>query len=258
MTRCFWRSSGCSGSRSPSSCNALVIRCARSRLLESVSSKPRKILGLSALSLLATAVLGSGTAHAATQKYKFDGQDFVTQPAGKKGDFVTGPNGILAEPDVRPPSGGPTDFQGIYEISMWEQLDYPCRLRVRSRHLNNYEGRQSAWARCDGSNKSLKTLKFADTETYISGINVCLNKKGTRIKGLRIFGSKLNRNTGNLTSAGSKEWERPNCKNWQTARHCPTGQLAQGIRVEYNQYTVIGLRLICREVIEKPREVTKQ
>lgn len=212
-----------------------------------MSSKRFKILGIS---LLATLALGSATALAAATKYKFDGYQ-RTQVTGKK-------DGSIVVKEVSTDD----DYQGLYEITMWEEQDKPCKLRGKFRDLNSYYGKRDVFDICYTSANSgtKKTLSFTNTETYIRGVNVCMNKKGDRIKGLRIYGAKLNRDTGQVQNLNNpKEWKRPNCHEWRTARFCGPGKLATGIRIQQatGSRSIQGLALECRNVIERQREVHK-
>lgn len=195
------------------------------------------------LILLAVAITltVSGTALAGPD-YKLKTDSSTTQRTGKSGSTTT----------VSP--GG--DYQGLYEIRMWEDGDVPCKLTAKSRHLNTYSGKSATSNKCRGSAKSEKSVSFTDSNTYINGVNVCLNSKGDRIKGVKIFGKKLNRSNGSLSDAGSKKFERTNCKTWKTIRYCPAGKIAVGVKISYTKQSLIsdefgGLALVCRTVITK-------
>lgn len=190
-----------------------------------------------------------GTTAAATMStlYTLDTDETITQISGGSSGWV----------DWVSPSGG-TNYQALYEISMWEDGDSPCRLQIRSRHLNTYVGKNTVWdeSQCDENAGSIKTLTFSNSDTYIRGINVCLNNAGTRVKGMRLYGTKLDRATGQLDHlTGYKQWTRPNCNgNWQTIRYCPAGKVARALKLEFRAQQFIGdeiqgIRLVCRSVI---------
>jgi hypothetical protein len=171
---------------------------------------------------------------------------------------------------------GPIPFGAVYEIQMAEKSDSPCFLQTRSRHLNMQShtvtmptgGKQTildpgpkedqlkGCGGTSGNASSLKTLSFdLSHNSYISGIRVCLNSNGTRVKGLRVYGRQLNRSTGNLVDLPYKEWFRPNCTNWRKAHMCPEGQIASAVIAKYEgpQVTnraISGLALQCRSVLE--------
>ena len=166
---------------------------------------------------------------------------------------TTQSSGTRPSAHVESPGG---DYQGLYEMSMWEDGDSPCKLAAKSRHVNTYKGDTVTWkdSRCNA--KSKKTVSFSNTDTYIDGVQVCVNGGGDRVKGVKIFGKKLNRSTGALTDAGSKKFERTNCKTWKTTRYCPAGKVASGVSIGYQLQQFIpnnitGLALECRSVIKK-------
>jgi len=130
---------------------------------------------------------------------------------------------------------------------------------MKSRHLNTYVGKNDIFdeSQCNENGGGKKTLSFTNSDTYIRGVRVCLNNAGTRVKGLRLYGTKLDRATGALNNlAGYEGWSRPNCNTWKTIRYCPAGKVATRIGIEYRVQQFIGdevqgLKLICRSVIPK-------
>lgn len=198
---------------------------------------------------VATIALGSLTAVAASSLYELDDDSTTTQLSGGSSGWYT----------TVGPSGG-TDYQAIYEVSMWEDGDSPCRLQMKSRHLNTYVGKNDTFdeSQCNENASSKKTIAFTNSDTYVRGVRVCLNNAGTRVKGLRLYGTKLNRSTGALEHlSGYKGWSRPNCNTWKTIRYCPAGKVATRIGIEYRAQQFIGdevqgLKLECRTVSAKP------
>lgn len=187
----------------------------------------------------------AGVAQAGTD-YKLKADGSTTQTSGKS-------SGQSVSSATATPGG---DYQGLYEIRMWEDGDVPCKLTAKSRHVNTYSGKNATTNKCNGSAKSEKNVAFTNSDTYINGVQVCLNSKGDRIKGVKVFGKKLNRSNGSLSDAGSKKFERTNCKTWKTIRYCPAGKIAVGVKVSYTRQSLIsdefgGLALVCRTVIKK-------
>lgn len=195
--------------------------------------------------LAAGLFLASATAAAAfTTLYTFDDDGTTTQRSGTGSGY--GPTDILE------PTGG-LNYQGLYQVSMWEDTDVPCKIQAKFRHLNTYVGKQVTWdnfGQCGVNASTKRTVKFTDTESYVRGVNVCLNNAGDRVKGMRIYGAKLNRSTGALTNlSGFKGWSRPNCDDWQTIRYCPPGKVATRLIVEDEPGNGIqGVRLTCRSI----------
>ena len=197
------------------------------------TTKWTALVGVSVMCLATTAWAGAS--------YILTGSATLTQYSGKSPGFWEA---------LTPGSG---DYQAAYEITMWEHQNEPCRVKVRTRHVNTYSGRSAEWKDCYGSasGSAAKTISFTQEDTYINGVQVCHNNAGTRIKGVKIFGKKLNRNTGALSDAGSKKFERPNCKNWKPVRYCPAGKVADGIRVTTVGRDASGIALSCRTLAEK-------
>jgi hypothetical protein len=191
--------------------------------------------------LAAVALLSGSAAAAMTTLYELADDATTTQASGTLNsdyyDFLTPVNA--------------NSYQGIYEVSMWESDDEPCKMQLRTRHLNTYAGKAATWSECTDDAGAKKTITFSNSETYVRGVSVCLNNGGDRIKGLRLYGTKLDRATGDLDHlAGFKGWARPNCNdNWQTIRYCPAGKIASSITIiQKNSGEASGLRLVCRSV----------
>lgn len=157
--------------------------------------------------------------------------------------------------------GGTKDFKAIHRITNWEKANNPCKMKVKMRHLNDYKATtdtKELWSNCDNDKI---TVGYSDTETYIRGIQVCLNN--SVIKGLRVWGSKLNRTNGSLTNVAQKEDKRFNCSKWKTKYFCPAGHIATQIEANHDGGTGLpnyatrtgsgyrGIKLVCREVAVK-------
>jgi hypothetical protein len=143
------------------------------------------------------------------------------------------------------------DYKGIYRISNWETSTHPCKMKIKRRHVNNYNTGGDAEEIISNCNNDKITVGYQDTETYIRGVQVCTSN--SRIKGIRIWGSKLNRSNGTLSNVSSITDTRPNCSQWHSQRFCPAGQIATQLEAIYNQgHTDFqGLALICREIAPK-------
>lgn len=143
----------------------------------------------------------------------------------------------------------------MWKIEGREKSDNPA-LIAWDRHLNNFDTKkyvQNSWA---SSANSPKTIGFDDSDTYIRGVAVCLNKSKTKLKGVKIWGAKVNRNNGVLNTISTpKKWERTNCKHWGEAKYCPGGKIATG---PSGAGRAIGIALECRKVGIAARSVIEQ
>ncbi|MGB5670933.1 MAG: hypothetical protein WBM71_10310, partial [Sedimenticolaceae bacterium] len=99
---------------------------------------------------------------------------------------------------------------------------------------------------------------------FATSLEVCLNRRGTRVKGFRLGGVSLNSETGRLdpiTAVDPTVWfpTRTNCeedgdgyKIWQPAAVCPPGAIAVALVGHYDatdpprSLTGVGLR--CRRL----------
>ena len=146
--------------------------------------------------------------------------------------------------------GSTGDFKAINRITNWESGDRPCHMKVKMRHLNNYnESSASHNLKSTNCSGDKITVGFSDTETYIRGVQVCT--KWSRIKGLRVWGSKLNRQNGALTNVARVEDKRPNCDRWHVKYYCPAGKVATQIIADHNSPDYTGIALKCREIVVK-------
>lgn len=122
---------------------------------------------------------------------------------------------------------------------------------IKMRKLNNYNVTTADVNNGSNCNKDNITVGFNDTETYVRGIQVCRNNN--RIKGLRVWGSKLNRNKGALTNVGPVTDIRTNCSQWEAQRFCAPANIATQLKVQSDMRGIFytGAALVCREVVPK-------
>jgi hypothetical protein len=194
------------------------------------------------LVILLTTFGSIGTASAMVDLYHLDDAEFLTQFSGYRNAVVR--------------KGGEEDYKALYGLELAEEGDGPCYLKAKSRHLNNYSTASYTYDAngCSENDSSRETVEFTGTDTYIRGIQVCMNSDGERIKGVKIFGATLNRSTGALTNVATpKEFDRPNCNTWKVAQYCPPGEVATQVRISYVDFAyytdeINGLALVCRAV----------
>ena len=83
------------------------------------------------------------------------------------------------------------------------------------------------------------------------GIRTCLNNAGTRVKGVRLFGSTINQDDDREVRrdpALKRDFERPNCNTWQTVRKCPAREVMVGIDIHHDGSSISGLAPKCAAV----------
>ena len=89
----------------------------------------------------------------------------------------------------------------MYGISSWERNDQPCFLKLWTEHVNDANHKDSEITdRCGGSSNSKELrAQYSDAglneqRIFVSGIRVCLNENGTRVKGIQLRGKKISDN----------------------------------------------------------------
>ncbi|MEO0559440.1 MAG: hypothetical protein AAF170_14790, partial [Bacteroidota bacterium] len=87
------------------------------------------------------------------------------------------------------------------------------------------------------------------------GLRACLNGRGTRIKGVRLFGSTINQDDdGDVRRdpALKRDFERPNCNTWKTKRTCSAGEVIVGLDIHHDASSIKGLAPKCASVTVAP------
>lgn len=87
----------------------------------------------------------------------------------------------------------------MYGISSWELRDQPCYVKLLTEDVNDTADDQGVDIRdrCGftASSKEMRVF-FSDSglneqRVFVSGIRVCMNEKGTRVKGFQLRGKKI-------------------------------------------------------------------
>ncbi len=164
------------------------------------------------------------------------------------GESVTATSGVTSGGSYKT-LGGSKDYKAIHRITNRESSNHPCKMKTKMRHLNNYTATAETESLDTGCTKDKITVGYEDTETYVRAVQVCTNN--TKIKGLRVWGTKLDRHTGNLTNVARKQDTRTNCISWHSKSECPAGNVASKIKVSYGLKDFFGISLVCRTVIPK-------
>ena len=140
--------------------------------------------------------------------------------------------------------------KGIAGFSWVERGDKACQISARySFHFTSgiadgeHEFKEHG---CSGVGKSSHFIEVAKPETeWVHAVQVCLNKKGTRLKGIRLWPTNFTKGGTMTRSSKSREKKLANCNQWKKKVQCSSGQVARGVQVHYtedNGYKGIALK----------------
>ena len=200
-------------------------------------------------------------------------------------------------PNVRPVSGvsgnvGTTVLReggGVRGIEISENADRPCFVRFASQ---SFEGGSPTWRPDDDAaskkgawvmgswciddtltdkpaSKLVPNGKFGQTrdatlgaEYFVSSLQVCTNgandSNKKRVKGLRLFASRVDPATGVVTKTPTvqAEYSLPNCKDWESKSTCPDDMVATQLdfHMVSHEHGLSGIALRCQKVkrVKKP------
>ncbi|HKL62900.1 MAG TPA: LamG-like jellyroll fold domain-containing protein [Woeseiaceae bacterium] len=147
-------------------------------------------------------------------------------------------------------------FETFFHALAWgERRDRPCHVRVRA----GDEQETSISFACSGwglwGDPNMRSVATApDAPVY--AIQVCNNSRNAkrRLKGVRVWGAKINPDGTTSPANVNDEEELNNCNDWAPRRTCPDNQIATGVVVMANdaggddKADITGLRLICHSV----------
>lgn len=201
-----------------------------------------KTVLIAAFISITLAILSTNTAYA---HLDLTGPVVTTAVSGKSGSTrIVGP--------------GDSDYRALYSISSRERDDKPCRVSASAYHLNldNTSAFEADLCGSKGSTSSAISAftSVAATGGFISGIQACLNKDQTRVKGFEIATRKIDRKADLVDYGSGHRASRTNCKKWQAAVSCPADHLATAVVVHYSPGSpsiIKGLALQCREVVKR-------
>jgi hypothetical protein len=85
---------------------------------------------------------------------------------------------------------------------------------------------------------------------FLTSVQVCDDEKGAsfEIRGVRVWGHRLDASGRPISPIGPKEFTRTGCKKWRDKVSCPSGTIAHSLRA----YSSNAISLVCSEV--KPAE----
>jgi hypothetical protein len=146
----------------------------------------------------------------------------------------------------------PSANEGIYGIGVAETGDKPQEINFLNNILSSGAGKTMGgeFLRLFNGATGMKYATLP-TDYYITAVQACVNNN--RIKGLRVWGTKLDANglpTGALVSA---EFQRTNCgaNDWAEKVSCGAEKVAVGARANYygnftgSKTTFSGITLHC-------------
>lgn len=151
----------------------------------------------------------------------------------------------------------------LTEIEWREGNDRPCELIARGYHYGADAGEPSqGWPTvrfdCSGFGllgTSTKTVRTSLT-TPIYAIQVCNNGNNAkrRLKAIRVWGARINRDGTTSDANTSDEEVLPNCNDWSPRQTCPNNQVATGVVVlakedgSGDRAGITALKLVCRGI----------
>ena len=83
------------------------------------------------------------------------------------------------------------------------------------------------------------------------GLRACLNRRGDRVKGVRLFGSTVNQDDAGEARRDpglKRDFERTNCTTWKTIRKCDEGDVMVGVDIHHSGGEIHGLAPKCASV----------
>lgn len=144
-------------------------------------------------------------------------------------------------------------------LTSWEDgWDDACSIAIvpgyldpaRSSHVDAVSRSFTSGA-CGGS-KQEATLPDG---AFVTGLQICTNGKDgsdSRMKGMRVWGARLDASANLSSIADPVSFERPNCKRWENRVSCPTGTIATSVSVMATD-SIQTMALTCNKAIERSK-----
>lgn len=143
-------------------------------------------------------------------------------------------------------------------ITWWERRDHPCLIEITGRHVR-YDwpyGVKSSGDWCGGGGGDVAEVGFTNLQNlnFISGLRVCTNRDGSRVKGIQVRGRSVSTagHVGESTTVPEPE-ERANCSVWRRWVNCPEDHVTTGVVVQLEAgnepRSIVGMALKCRRVL---------
>jgi hypothetical protein len=172
-------------------------------------------------------------------------------------------------------------------VEWGEDTDDPCYLKANYRDVATDATETSrTFDRCDGHNPGNMKYVGLPFDHFVTGVKVCKNRDGDKIKGIKLYGqptecrlgadSVYRESGGSVFLPGPIEYtlhndseivevacgsatevsysaEHTNCDHWGTRRDCPTGMVATGMKFGLedgsgDREMIEGIALLCHTV----------
>lgn len=133
----------------------------------------------------------------------------------------------------------------LYAINGYEKGDKPCRF-----NLDGWTGPlpvrvSESFGLCQTTSSWKKAELNKSQRQAVTGLKVCLNKAGTRVKGVKLYSGSPNAQGAFSSSSASATYSRSNCKTWSNKVSCPVGKAAVGVKFFHDGDAVSGMSLVC-------------
>ncbi len=140
-----------------------------------------------------------------------------------------------------------TDLVGaVHGLVMSEMFDDPSTATIEAKRLDTLAEAPEGWnlevhlpvPDNYTNNKDKKEVVFT-ARRFVRGVQVCTgNEKDSddrKIKGVRLYYATVKTDgTVENDDTNGTAWERPNCKDWQAARYCPSNKVTRSMKFHAN------------------------
>jgi hypothetical protein len=111
-------------------------------------------------------------------------------------------------------------------------------------HPNADRGIQAEWF-VHSETSNLKSAELPEG-CFLTSVQICDDDKGTsfEVRGVRVWGHKLDESGRPISPTGPVEFTRTGCKKWRDKVSCPSGTIAQSLRA----YSSNAISLVCSKV----------
>jgi hypothetical protein len=139
--------------------------------------------------------------------------------------------------------GTPTDAtRGVYALLSRERSNDPCHFAIGVESVNDERSDSAPELNLCGATPTSSTLHadYLDVtaggsydHSFVSGVTVCMNALGDKVKGISVSGRKLLSNGALIAASTVGSSPRPNCDSWSAWATCPSGQIVTAIDAHF-------------------------
>jgi len=136
----------------------------------------------------------------------------------------------------------------MHGINVRERRDSPCWASLQGWSFGGPRAKNIELCKQPGyaSEKRANVEGNSTNQRAITGLQVCLNAAGTRLKGVRVWGGAADESGVFHADGSSDTARRTNCSWWKDRVDCPAGQAAVGLRARKSGNAINGLALVCK------------